>query len=30
MATTVQPASGETTKQLINYRIDTGVAEPPA
>src|SRR2546428_2218436 len=35
MATTVQPASGETTKQLINYRIDTGVAvielnDPPA
>ena len=26
MATTVQPASGETTKQLINYRVDAGVA----
>ena len=35
MATTVQPASGETTKQLINYRVDGGVAvielsDPPA
>jgi len=35
MATTVQPASGETTKQLINYRADAGVAvielsDPPA
>ncbi len=35
MATTVQPASGESTKQLINYRVDTGVAvielcDPPA
>ncbi len=35
MATTVQPASGETTKQLINYRVDAGVAvielsDPPA
>ena len=26
MATTVQPASGESTKQLINYRVDAGVA----
>src|SRR6267378_4064947 len=35
MATTVQPASGETTKQLINHRVDAGVAviemnDPPA
>ncbi len=35
MATTVQPASGETTKQLINYRVDGGVgvielSDPPA
>jgi enoyl-CoA hydratase len=35
MATTVQPASGESTKQLINYRVDAGVAvielsDPPA
>src|SRR6202162_3469722 len=35
MATTVQPASGETTKQLINYRAEGGVAvielsDPPA
>ena len=35
MATTVQPASGETTKQLVNYRTDGGVAviemcDPPA
>jgi enoyl-CoA hydratase len=35
MATTVQPASGEATKQLINYRADAGVAvielsDPPA
>ena len=35
MATTVQPASSEATKQLINYRVDTGVAvielsDPPA
>src|SRR5450432_4215440 len=35
MATTVQPASGEDTKQLINYRVDAGVAvielsDPPA
>src|ERR1017187_4469556 len=35
MATTVQPATGETTKQLVNYRIDGGVAviemcDPPA
>src|SRR2546427_9823010 len=35
MATTVQPASGETTKRLINYRVDAGVAvieicDPPA
>ena len=35
MATTVQPASGETTKQLINCRVDSGVAvielcDPPA
>ena len=26
MATTTQPATGETTKQLINYRTDAGVA----
>jgi enoyl-CoA hydratase len=35
MATTVQRASGEATKQLINYRVDGGVAvielsDPPA
>ena len=35
MATTVQPASGEDTKQLINYRVDAGVvvielSDPPA
>ena len=35
MATTTQPAAGETTKQLINYRTDGGVAviemnDPPA
>jgi enoyl-CoA hydratase/carnithine racemase len=35
MATTVQPASGESTRQLINYRVDAGVAvielsDPPA
>ncbi len=35
MATILQPASAETTKQLINYRIDAGVAvielnDPPA
>src|SRR3981189_2659210 len=35
MATTTQPATGETTKQLINYRPDAGVAvikmnDPPA
>src|SRR3981189_483864 len=35
MATTTQPATGETTKQLINYRVDAGVAvlemnDPPA
>src|SRR6266853_1854904 len=35
MATTVQPAAGETTKQLVNYRTDAGVAviemfDPPA
>ena len=35
MATTTQPASAETTKQLINYRTDSGVAviemnDPPA
>lgn len=35
MATTVQPASGEATKRLINYRVDSGVAvielsDPPA
>src|SRR6202158_989980 len=35
MATTIQPATGETTKQLINYRTDAGVAviemnDPPA
>ena len=26
MATTVQPTTGETTKQLVNYRTDGGVA----
>jgi len=26
MATTMQPATGETTKQLVNYRTDGGVA----
>jgi enoyl-CoA hydratase/carnithine racemase len=35
MATTVQPANSETTKQLINYLVDAGVAvielcDPPA
>jgi enoyl-CoA hydratase len=35
MATTMQPASGESTKQLVNYRVDGGVAvielcDPPA
>src|SRR5512132_2792723 len=35
MATTVQPAAGETTKQLVNYRTEGGVAiiemdDPPA
>src|SRR6266536_842622 len=35
MATTLQPAAGETTKQLINYRSDAGIAvielnDPPA
>ena len=35
MATTVQPVSTETTKQLVNYRTDGGVAviemcDPPA
>ncbi|HKT70274.1 MAG TPA: enoyl-CoA hydratase/isomerase family protein, partial [Terriglobales bacterium] len=35
MATTTQPVSAETTKQLINYRTDSGVAviemnDPPA
>src|ERR1700723_2642051 len=35
MATTMQPAAGETSKQLVNYRIDGGVAviemnDPPA
>src|SRR3954447_13951189 len=35
MATTVQPATGETSKQLVNYRTDRGVAiiemcDPPA
>ncbi len=35
MATTVQPATGEATKQLINYRADAGVvvielSDPPA
>src|SRR5438132_12569564 len=35
MATTVQPAAGEATKQLINYRTDEGVGviemnDPPA
>jgi len=33
--TTTQPATGETTKQLINYRTNAGVAviemnDPPA
>ena len=26
MATTMQPTAGETTKQLVNYRTDGGVA----
>ena len=26
MATTIQPATRETTKQLVNYRTDGGVA----
>ncbi len=35
MATTLQPAAGESTKQLVNYRADGGVAviemfDPPA
>ena len=35
MATTMQPVTAETTKQLVNYRIDRGVAviemnDPPA
>src|ERR1700733_5853722 len=35
MATTVRPATSETTKQLVNYRTDGGVAviemcDPPA
>ena len=35
MATTMQPATADTTKQLINYRTDSGVAviemaDPPA
>ena len=35
MATTTQPTAGETTKTLINYRVDGGVAvikmdDPPA
>jgi enoyl-CoA hydratase/carnithine racemase len=35
MATTTQPASGETTRQLINYRVEGGIAiielcDPPA
>src|SRR3954466_12704428 len=35
MAKTIQPASGEATKQLVNYRVDGGVAviemcDPPA
>jgi len=35
MATTLQPAAGETSKQLVNYRTDGGVAviemnDPPA
>ncbi len=35
MATTMHPATGETTRQLINYRTDQGVAiiemnDPPA
>src|SRR5258707_1985838 len=35
MVTTMQPTTGETTKQLVNYRTDGGVAvvemcDPPA
>ena len=35
MATTVQPTASETTKQLVNYHVDAGVAviemnDPPA
>jgi len=35
MATTLQPAAGESTRQLINYRVEAGVAviemnDPPA
>src|SRR5467141_5046447 len=35
MATTMQPATGETTKRLVNYRMDGGIAiiemcDPPA
>src|SRR6476469_10036004 len=35
MATTLQPTAGETTKQLVNYHVDAGVAiiemnDPPA
>ena len=35
MATTMQPTTGETTRQLVNYRTDGGVAviemcDPPA
>src|SRR5712664_1517217 len=35
MVTTTQPATGETTRQLVNYRTDAGVAviemnDPPA
>ena len=35
MATTMQPVTGEATKQLVNYRTDGGVAviemnDPPA
>ena len=26
MATTLQPAAAESTRQLINYRVDGGVA----
>jgi enoyl-CoA hydratase len=35
MATTIEPTTGETTQQLIRYRVDAGVAvielnDPPA